>query len=124
MAEIAHSRGSLYILHSCGDLRIIMDDIINNIKVDAKHSFEDTCLPVTEAKKVYGDQMALIGGVDMDVLARKNVKVVQNYVSDVLEVCKTRGGYCLGSGNSVANYVPLKNYLTMLDVGLEKGWYT
>ncbi len=27
------------------------------------------------------------------------------------------GGYCLGTGNSVANYIPLENYLTMLDEG-------
>ena len=27
------------------------------------------------------------------------------------------GGYCLGTGNSVANYIPLANYLAMLDEG-------
>ena len=27
------------------------------------------------------------------------------------------GGYCLGTGNSVANYIPLDNYLAMLDEG-------
>jgi uroporphyrinogen decarboxylase len=27
------------------------------------------------------------------------------------------GGYCLGSGNSVANYIPLDNYLAMVDEG-------
>ena len=123
MAEIAHSRGSLYILHSCGDLGVIMDDIVDDIKVDAKHSFEDTYLPVTEAKKLYGDRMGLIGGIDMDVLARKSVKDVQQYVSQVLEACMPGGGYCLGSGNTVANYVPLENYLAMLEVGLTKGWY-
>ena len=123
MAEIAHSRGSLYILHSCGNLKAIMDDIIDYIKVDAKHSFEDTYLPVTEAKRLYGDRIGLIGGVDMDVLSRRSASEVREYVSHVLKVCKPGGGYCLGSGNSVANYVPLENYLTMLDVGLEEGWY-
>jgi len=124
MAEIAHSRGSLYILHSCGDLKAIMDDIIDQIKVDAKHSFEDTYLPVTKAKKLYGHRIGLIGGVDMDVLSRSNTKEVREYVSHVLKVCKPGGGYCLGSGNTIANYVPLENFLTMLDVGLEKGSYS
>jgi uroporphyrinogen decarboxylase len=123
MAEIAHSKGSLYILHSCGDVRIIMDDIIDDIKVDAKHSFEDTFLPVTEAKKLYGDRMGLIGGIDMDVLARKSVEDVQEYVRHVLNACMPGGGYCLGSGNTVANYVPLENYLAMLGIGLAEGWY-
>ncbi len=27
------------------------------------------------------------------------------------------GGYCLGTGNSVANYIPLDNYLAMVDEG-------
>jgi uroporphyrinogen decarboxylase len=124
MAEIAHSRGSLYILHSCGNLKAIMDDIIDRIKVDAKHSFEDTFLPVTEAKKLYGRRIGLIGGVDMDVLSRKDAKEVGAYVSHILEICKPGGGYCLGSGNTVANYVPLENYLTMIDVGLEEGCYS
>jgi len=123
-AEIAHSRGSLYILHSCGNLKAIMDDIIDYIKVDAKHSFEDTYFPVTEAKRLYGDRISLIGGVDMDVLSRRSATEVREYVSRILKICKPRGGYCLGSGNSVANYIPLENYLTMLDVGLEEGWYS
>lgn len=29
----------------------------------------------------------------------------------------TPGGYCLGSGNSIARYVPVENYLIMLDEG-------
>ena len=123
MADIAHSRGSFYILHSCGDLKVLMGDIIDHIKVDGKHSFEDTYLPVTEAKKLYGHRISLIGGVDMDVLSRRSVEEVRRYVSHILEICKPGGGYCLGSGNTVANYVPLENYLAMLDVGLEQGWY-
>jgi uroporphyrinogen decarboxylase len=124
MAKMAHSKGSLYVLHSCGDLKVIMDDIIDDVKVDAKHSFEDTYLPITKAKKLYGHRIALIGGVYMDVLARRSTNEVREYVSNVLKACKPGGGYCLGSGNTVANYVPLENYLTMLNVGLDEGWYT
>jgi uroporphyrinogen decarboxylase len=124
MAEMAHSKGSLYVLHSCGNLRAVMDDIIDDVKVDAKHSFEDTYLPVTEAKKLYGRRIGLIGGIDMDMLSRHSPNEVKRYVSHVLEACKPEGGYCLGSGNTAANYVPLENYLTMLNVGLDEGWYT
>jgi uroporphyrinogen decarboxylase len=122
-ARIAHARGSLYLLHSCGNLKLIMDDIIDDIKVDAKHSFEDTYLPVAEAKKLYGNRIGLIGGVDMDFLASRSVPEVREYVSDLLRICKPGGGYCLGTGNTVANYIPLENYLTMLDVGLVEGSY-
>ena len=35
----------------------------------------------------------------------------------VLDVMMPGGGYCLGTGNSVANYIPLDNYLAMVDEG-------
>jgi len=38
-------------------------------------------------------------------------------VRETLAVCQPGGGYCLGTGNSVANYVPVENYLAMLDEG-------
>jgi uroporphyrinogen decarboxylase len=60
----------------------------------------------------------------MDVLSRGGAGEVEEYVGRTLEDCKPGGGYCLGSGNSVANYVPLENYLTMIDVGLEEGGYS
>ncbi len=124
MADIAHSKGALFLLHCCGNVRTVMDDIIDYIKVDGKHAFEDTYLPVTEAKRLYGQRIAIIGGIDMDVISRSSPAEVREYVSRVLKICKEDGGYCLGSGNSIANYVPLENYLTMLDVGLEEGCYT
>lgn len=122
-ARIAHARGSLYLLHSCGNLGAIMDDIIDDVRVDAKHSFEDTFLPVAEAKRLYGRRIGIIGGVDMDFISRRSEPEVRAYVSKILKECKPGGGYCLGTGNTVANYVPIENYLAMLDVGLEEGRY-
>ena len=35
---------------------------------------------------------------------------------EILDACAAAGtGYCLGTGNSVANYIPCENYLAMLD---------
>ena len=33
------------------------------------------------------------------------------------------GGYCVGSSNTVTNYVPLENYRAMIDTTLEYGQY-
>ena len=38
-------------------------------------------------------------------------------VRDTIDVCQPGGGWCLGTGNSVANYIPAANYLAMLDEG-------
>ena len=123
MAECIHSHGRPVLLHSCGNLEVVMDDIIDDVKIDAKHSFEDTFLPVTEANRRYGDRIALLGGIDVDFLCRATEEEVREYVRNVIDVCGPGGGYALGTGNSVANYIPVENYLAMLDEGRRYGVY-
>jgi uroporphyrinogen decarboxylase len=117
MAHLSHQAGRPYLLHSCGNLSSIMEDLIEDVRIDAKHSFEDTIEDVRELKGRYGDRLTLLGGIDVDFMCRSGVKEVRRRVRDTLDRCMPGGGYCLGSGNSVANYIPLENYLAMLDEG-------
>jgi uroporphyrinogen decarboxylase len=117
LAQMTHAAGRLYFLHSCGKLNAIMEDLIDDVRIDAKHSFEDTILDVREAKSLYGGRLALLGGLDMDFLCRADREAIRQRVRDTLTLCQPGGGYCLGTGNTVANYVPLDNYLAMLDEG-------
>jgi uroporphyrinogen decarboxylase len=117
MAEKAHAKGYPYLLHSCGNLASIMEDLIEDVGIDAKHSFEDTIESVIEDKEIYGDRIALLGGIDVDFLCRASENQVRRRVRTTLEACMAGGGYCLGTGNSVANYIPIENYLAMLDEG-------
>jgi len=117
MAELSHTAGRPYLLHACGNLCQIMDDLIDDVKIDAKHSFEDTIEDVIEDKSLYGDKIALLGGIDVDFLCRASEEDVRERVRRTLEACMPGGGYCLGSGNSVANYIPVDNYLAMMDEG-------
>lgn len=117
LGSIAHKAKKLFFLHSCGQLEQIMPDLINTVKIDGKHSFEDTILPITEAKLKYGSDIALIGGIDVDVLCRSSEIELRKYVRKTLECCQNGGRYALGSGNSIADYVPIDNYMIMLDEG-------
>ena len=36
----------------------------------------------------------------------------------LIETCGSRGRYAIGSGNSIPSYVPLDNYLAMVDEAL------
>ncbi|MBI5667446.1 MAG: hypothetical protein HZC41_05515 [Chloroflexi bacterium] len=117
LARLAHDAGKLYLLHSCGNLETIMDDLIEDVKIDGKHSYEDAIIPVGQFKKKYGDRVAVLGGIDIDVLTRRSEDEVRAYVRHVLDECMPGGGYVLGTGNSVANYVPPRNFLAMIDEG-------
>lgn len=118
IAQLAHDHDLVYILHSCGNLEAIMDDLIDDVKIDAKHSFEDEIMPVTQFKKKYGDRVAVLGGVDVDKLCRLEEAELRAYVRNIMDECSQGGGYALGTGNSVTNYLPLQNFLIMLDEGL------
>jgi len=117
MAQMAHQAGRPYILHSCGNLTEIIEDLIEDVRIDARHSFEDVIEPVTEAHAKYGDRIAHLGGIDVDFLSRATPEQVRARVRRTLDECMPRGGYCLGSGNSVTNYIPVDNFLAMLDEG-------
>jgi len=120
-AAAAHEAGKLYLLHSCGNIEDIMPAIIDDCHIDARHSYEETHTPVTEFKKKWGDRISVVGGIDIDTLCRLDEPALRKYVRGVLDVCMPGGGYCLGSGNSIANYVPVENYMIMLDEGRKWG---
>jgi len=118
IVDIAHKAGKLVIFHSCGNMYKLMDELIDEVGIDAKHSYEDKILPVEEAYRRWGDRVAVLGGVDMDLIGRGTEEQVRARTRQILEVCGVKGmGYCLGTGNTAANYLPKQNYLAMLDEG-------
>ncbi|MCL5409015.1 MAG: hypothetical protein M1135_03240 [Candidatus Omnitrophica bacterium] len=117
IAELAHKNNLIYIFHSCGYLEPVIEDLIEDVKIDVKHSFEDAVIPVTEFKEKYGKRIGVMGGVDVDKICRMEEKELRKYVRNILDKCMPDGGYILGSGNSVTNYMPISNYLTVLDEG-------
>jgi len=117
LVQVVHEADRLLLLHSCGNLQRVMDDVIE-IGFDGKHSFEDKIMPVEEVSRRWGDRLAILGGVDLDLLARGSPAEVRRRTREILDGCAATGtGYCLGTGNSVANYIPCDNYLAMLEEG-------
>ena len=117
LTAIIHKHGKPCILHSCGNLRAVMEDLIVDVGIDAKHSYEDEIMPVQEAKEKYGSRIAILGGFDIDRLCRGSPAEIARYSNQLIDECGADGGYALGSGNSIADYVPIENYLTMLAAG-------
>jgi len=115
IADVCHKHDKLFLFHSCGQIDSIMNDLIETVGIDGKHSFQDTIEPIEVAYKKYGDRIALLGGVDVDLLARGTTENVRARTRRILEVCAPKGGFAIGSGNSVTNYCKVENYYAMLD---------
>jgi uroporphyrinogen decarboxylase len=118
-AALAHEHGKPFWIHSCGNLYknspSVMDDLIDLVKIDGFHSFQDVILPIGEVKARYGDRLALLGGVDMDKLATLPEDELRSYLRAILDSCMLGGRFALGSGNTIANYIPLKNFTILLE---------
>jgi uroporphyrinogen decarboxylase len=108
-----HAAGKPFLLHSCGCIFDVMDDVISQVGIDAKHSNEDQIAPFTEWVDRYGDRIGLFGGVDTDHLCRRTTAEIGQIVRDVAAYCIPRCGFALGSGNSIPDYVPVEGYLAM-----------
>lgn len=115
LARKVHDAGKPYFLHSCGNLAGIMEDLIGDVGIDAKHSFEDAIMPVTDFQARYGSRIGVLGGVDVDKLTSLAPDDLRTYVRGIIDTCGPRGRYAVGSGNSIPSYVPVGNYLTMVD---------
>ena len=118
IAAMAHASGWLYLLHACGKLEQILGDLLDDVKIDAKHSYEDAIMPAAEAKRLWGGRIGILGGVDLDKLTRLPPDELRKYVRGVIDACAPGGRFAAGSGNSIPDYIPPENYLTMIDEAL------
>jgi uroporphyrinogen decarboxylase len=121
LVDIAHAHGKPFILHSCGNLTEVMDGLIDEVGIDGKHSFEDAVMPMAEVKARWGRRVALMGGIDIDTLTRADEPTLRAHVRGVLHACAPTGGYALGSGNSIPNFIPPRNLRIMLEEGAAFG---
>ncbi len=118
IVEACHRAGKPVILHSCGHFERILDDMAD-IGIDARHSYEDTILPVEEVYERYYDRFAILGGLDVDFVCRAGPDAVYARARAMLARTAGRGGYALGTGNSVPDYLPDESYLAMIRAALE-----
>ena len=112
IAELAHSAGKPAILHSCGNLDKVWGDIIDDIKFDAKHSYEDVIKPVEKAYDELNGRIAVLGGIDVDFVCRMPENDVYERSLAMLKKTNCKG-YALGTGNSVPGYLPDEKYFAM-----------
>ncbi len=115
MVEAFHKNNKPAILHSCGNLEEVYDDIINVCKFDGKHSYEDKIESVEDAYEHLNGKIAVLGGIDLDFVCRRTPSEVSERCRAMLRRTATRGGYALGTGNSIPEYVPHENFYAMVD---------
>lgn len=110
---IKRKTGKPFLLHSCGNIFEVMDDIIDVAKIDAKHSNEDVIAPFSEWVRRYGHKIALFGGIDTDALCDVSGIDIEGYVKEVVAPVIDKPGIAIGSGNSITDYISPERYAKM-----------
>ena len=110
-----HTAGKPFLLHSCGNIFEVMEDIIAT-GIDAKHSNEDAIAPFGEWIERYGTRIGNFGGIDTDALCRMDEVELKEDIKGILKQCENKPGIAFGSGNSITPYVPPENFLVMTRV--------
>ena len=114
MGNLCRQYGKLFILHSDGRLLQVFEDLIQ-CGFQAIHPNEPSSVDIVELKQRWGDRLAFLGNVDVDLLTRGTPEQVAQATRWLLENVAPGGGFALGSGNSITKHMPPENYRAMLD---------
>lgn len=120
IGDLAKQYNKPLIYHTDGILYDVFDKIIE-CGVDAIHPIEPKAMKIADVNSKYGNKLCLIGNVDVDLLSRGTVEEVKAKVKQNIEEVGYNGGYMVGSGNSIPEYVNFNNYLAMLEAAREYG---
>ena len=115
ITDLVHQTNRPFLLHSCGNLFGVFDDIIRLANIDAKHSNEDAIAHFSVWVERYGTRIGNFGGIDTDVVCRQSPAQIRAYIFDCLSKVSESGGIAFSTGNSIPDYVPTAGYLAMIE---------
>jgi uroporphyrinogen decarboxylase len=113
--DIVHGAGKKFLLHSCGNIFPVMDDLIA-AGIDAKHSNEDQIAVFDEWVRLYSGRIGLMGGIDVnDICLNAPDDILRMVIDKGTRYRREGNGFALGSGNSIAGYVPVDGFMAMVE---------
>lgn len=119
--EWAHKKGIRARLHSCGDIRRLLPDILET-GIDALNPLEVKAgMDPAAIKREYGGRLVLHGGINA-VLWDKKEEITEE-IERVVPILKEGGGYIFSSDHSIPNTVSLENMKAIMDCVKRVGSY-
>lgn len=115
MYSVVQQAGKYVMIHSCGKVDKLFDDLIE-IGLNCFNPFQPEVMDVFEIMKSYKGRLAFHGGLStQQTLPYGSVEDVKKEVSRLLAVGKD-GGYIFAPAHAVEGDVPLENMLAFIEV--------
>lgn len=121
IARAAKEGGARFWLHSCGHVMEIIPDLIE-IGVDVLDPVQVLANDQSLAKRLYGDQITFMGGIDTQHLLSSGApEEITAEVKERIRLLAPGGGYILAPDTLIP--VPEANYQAYLEAGERYGRY-
>ncbi len=123
-ADAVHKRGALLMLHTDGDIRTLLDMIVD-AGVDAVQPLEKTAgMRLDEVKEKWGDKICIMGNIDVaHTLSFGTTEEVAKEVREAVMAAAPGGGYILCSSHTINDACKPENFLTQIKTGKKFGKY-
>ena len=120
-AEWAHARGMKVRLHSCGDIRTFVPDLVE-IGIDMLNPLEVKAgMDPVALKRQYGDRLGFHGG--LNAVLYDHPEQLWAEMRRIIPIMKQGGGYWISSDHSVPQTVSLDTFREFVRLAKELGAY-
>jgi len=109
------SKGKYVVLHSCGDLREIMGDLVD-IGMDVYNTVQPEIYDLEELKAGYGKHMTIYGGIStQQFLPRATAAQCAEKAGWMIENIGKGGGLVLSPTHAVTPDIPVENIIALAE---------
>ena len=111
-----------WVIHSDGNILPFLDDLMS-LGITGIHPIENGAMDIRAIKKRYGDQLCLLGNIDLNILGMGTPQETEAEVRGLIRDVGGGGGYIVTSGNSLAGYLRPENVIAMSEAVQKYGRY-
>jgi uroporphyrinogen decarboxylase len=121
--DLAHDFGCKVMLHSCGSVRVIIKDLIEDgLDMLDPIQIRAAGMDLPSLVRDFGDKLCFHGGVDTQhTLPFCGVAEVRTLVRGFRDLTRETGGYVMTGSQELIEDIPLDNILAMYDENLRAG---
>lgn len=120
MFDLAKSKGKTICLHSCGDIALVLPDLID-IGLDVYQTVQPEIYDLENLKKEYGNDLAFYGGISTQRdLPFKKPNEIKDIIKSTMEILGKHGGFIAAPTHRVTGDTPLENIVAMIETFKEQ----
>jgi len=121
--DFFHSHAMPVLLHSCGNVKMLLPDLID-AGLDCIQPLEVKAgMDVIELKQEFGKDLAFMGGIDVRTMADPDPSVIEREIASKITAAKVDGGYIYHSDHSIPNDVSFDQYCRVMELVHKYGEY-